>query len=225
MFLPHDHRAWPALGTNIIRRAILSILGQAMGRQKARKKNDFYPTIDRRAVEALAPHLPPGTIYAEPCAGVGDLIHLLGQIGLICDWALELEPPSACRRNFWPIGRGNALNLDAADLAAMGSAATCFITNPPWSRPMLHALIRHLAAIAPTWMLFDASWAYTRQAAALAPLCTDIVSVGRLKFFAGSKHDPPDDCAWYRFCAAERGAGTRFHWRQSASGGEQLMLL
>lgn len=77
----------------------MSILGQAMGRQKKRKRNDFYPTIDTRAADALAAFLPAGTVYAEPCAGVGDLIHLLDQRGFVCDWALELEPPRCCR---WP---------------------------------------------------------------------------------------------------------------------------
>jgi hypothetical protein len=194
-----------------------------MGRQKPRKKNDFYPTIDHRAADALAAHLEPGTVYAEPCAGVGDLIHLLEQRGFVCDWGLELEGPSECRRNFWPIGKGNALNLTHRDLGA----ATCFITNPPWSRGSLHALILHLARIAPTWLLFDASWMHTQQAMRFAGICTDVVSVGRLKFFRESRYDPPDDCAWYRFDAVNP-APTRFHWR--TAGGveamrEQLVLL
>lgn len=203
----------------------MSILGQAMGTQKARKRNDFYPTIDPRAVEALAAHLPAGTIYAEPCAGEADLIGLLDALGLVCDWALELEPQGSCLRNRWPIARGNALALTQADV----NDAQCFITNPPWSRPMLHALIAHLARLAPTWLLFDASWKHTRQAAAFAPICTDIVSVGRLKWFAGSKYDPPDDCAWYRFDArpgAVREGGPRFHFRTAPTPvSAQLALL
>lgn len=203
----------------------MSVLGQAMGTQKARKRNDFYPTIDPRAVAALLPFLPAGTVYAEPCAGAGDLIQLLDGAGMVCDWALELEPQSECVRNRWPIGRGNALQLTGEDIGA----ASCFVTNPPWNRPMLHALIRHLAAILPTWMLFDASWKHTRQAAALAPYCTDIVSVGRLKWFAGSKYDPPDDCAWYRFDAragADRPDAPRFHFRSAPEPvGGQLALL
>ncbi|WP_288806285.1 hypothetical protein [uncultured Novosphingobium sp.] len=203
----------------------MSVLGQAMGTQKARKRNDFYPTIDPRAAQALAAFLPPGTVYAEPCAGAGDLVQLLDVLGLVCDWAMELEPQGDCVRNRWPIARGNALQLGAGDVGA----ATCFVTNPPWNRPMLHALIRHLAAILPTWMLFDASWKHTQQAAALGPICTDIVSVGRLKWFAGSKYDPPDDCAWYRFDAragSEPAEPTRFHFRRPpAVAGAQLQLI
>jgi hypothetical protein len=198
-----------------------------MGTQRARKRNDFYPTIDPRAAAALAAHVPAGTVYAEPCAGDGDLIQLLAAHGLVCDWGLELEPTSDCLANRWPIGKGNALNLTAWDLAVMGSDATMFITNPPWSRPLLHALIAHLAAIKPTWLLFDASWKHTQQAARLAPICTDVVSVGRLKWFRNSRYDPPDDCAWYRFDAVDP-TPTRFHWRQGGAGPEasaQLALL
>lgn len=203
----------------------MSVLGIATGKQRPRKRNDFYPTIDPRAVAALAPHLVPGTIYAEPCAGEGDLIALLASQGLVCDWALEMEPTGG---NRWPIGRGNALNLTAADLGA----ASCFVTNPPWSRALLHALIRHLAGLLPTWLLFDASWKHTKQAAALAPYCTDIVSVGRLKWFAGSKYDPPDDCAWYCFDARpaivsgrDQGGATRFHFRHTQGAPAAQMML
>lgn len=193
------------------------MLGRATGKQRARKRNDFYPTIDPRAVAALFPHVPAGTRYAEPCAGDGDLIELLAAGGLVCDWALELDPQ--LRR--WPIGKGNALNLGAQDLGA----AQMFITNPPWTRQLLHALIAHLAGIAPTWCLFDASWKHTRQAAQLGSICTDVVSVGRLKWFRDSPHDPPDDCAWYRF-DAKAPAPTRFHWRaEPGPKGGQLALI
>lgn len=204
----------------------MSILGQAMGTQKARRRNDFYPTIDPRAAQALAAVLPAGTVYAEPCAGTGDLIQLLEPYGLRCDWAMELEPQGACLRNRWPIARGNALGLTAAD----AGEATCFITNPPWQRAMLHALIAHLATILPTWLLFDASWMHTLQAVPLGRACTDIVSVGRLKWFVGTRYDPPDDCAWYRFDRRPdqpRPAAPRFHFRRPAPdpAGAQLTLI
>lgn len=200
----------------------MSTLSRATGTTRARRKNDFYPTIDPRAVEALAPHLPAGTIYAEPCAGAGDLIYLLERAGMVCDWALELEPQDPWLRNRWPIGKGNALNLSEADMGA----AEVLITNPPWYRPALHALVLHLAALRPTWMLFDASWMHTQQAMRFRPICTDIVSVGRIKFFAGSRYDPPDDCAWYRFDARSPGPETRFHWRIAGGvNGQQQMAL
>ena len=195
----------------------MSVLGRAMGAQRARKRNDFYPTIDPRAAAALAPHLRPGLIYGEPCAGDGDLIDLLAKHGMVCTWALELEPEF--RR--WPMAKGNALTLTEAD---MGDAEE-LITNPPWTRQLLHALIAHLASLRPTWLLFDASWKHTAQAAKFAPICTDIVSVGRLKWFRNSPYDPPDDCAWYRF-DARSAAPTRYHFRRvtGAPAVQELLL-
>lgn len=197
----------------------MSTLSRATGTARARHRNDFYRTIDARAVEALAPFVPPGTVYAEPCAGEGDLVELLGTLGLVCDWGLELEPQGPCVRNRWPIGQGDALQLGRADLGA----ARLFISNPPWRRPDLHALIAHLMQLAPCWFLFDAGWPHSRKAAALGRYCTDVVSVGRLKWFADSAHDSTDDCAWYRFDAAAAGA-TRFHWRRTAEAAQAMLL-
>lgn len=218
----------------------MSVLGQALGTQKARKKNDFYPTIDPRAIAALVPHVPPGTIYAEPCAGNGDLIHLLDQAGMVCDWALEIEPQDTGLRNRWPIARGNALQLTAADMGA----AQCLISNFPWSRALLHPLIAHLARLRPVWALHDASWAFTKQAKPFERICTDVVAVGRLRWFpppgrllrlpgesaaayaARAKKnrgsDPPDDCAWYRFDARSPGP-TRFHFAAEHKAGGLLL--
>lgn len=188
----------------------MSRLGQAMGTQRPRKRNFFYPTIDPRCVPPLLAHVPVGTVFAEPCAGAGDLVHLLESAGLECDWGLELEPQGSCLRNRWPIGVGDALGLTARDL----HRATLFISNLPWERSWLHPLVKHLSAIAPLWSLHDASWAFTKQAVPFRPLCTDIVAVGRLKWFEASRYDPPDDCAWYRFDAAkpEPDAPPRFHF-------------
>ncbi len=198
----------------------MSTLSRATGTVKPRRKNDFYRTIDRRAVDALLPHVPAATVFAEPCAGAGDLIQLLESAGLVCDWALELEPQDHCLRNRWPIGIGNALQLTRADLGR----AAMFITNPPWDRGMLHPIIRHLATIAPIWCLFDTGWKASARAAPFGRLCSDIVPVGRLKWFAGSEHDSTDDCAWYRFAADHRG-GTLWHWRQAKRSEGQGQLL
>jgi hypothetical protein len=199
----------------------MSILGQAMGTQRAHKPNFYYPTIDPRAIPPLLAHVPAGTVFAEPCAGGGHLIHLLECAGLICDWGLDIEPPVFGRSG--PIAQGNALSLTARDLGA----ATLFISNLPWERSWLHPLVKHLSALAPLWSLHDASWAYTKQAAAFGPLCTDVVAVGRLKWFEGSRYDPPDDCAWYRF-ALDGDGTTRFHFpveRGEAGRRGQLALL
>lgn len=242
----------------------MSVLGQALGVQREKKRNFFYPTIDRRAVAPLIdamkaigdmgprndpvnPHPLGDPVFeplrfAEPCAGAGDLIMLLEQAGLECAWALELEPQGwldGGTRNRWPVAQGDALQLTRADLGE----AQIFISNLPWHRPWLHPLIRHLAAIAPLWSLHDASWAFTGQAAPFLPLCTDIVAVGRLRWFdpdprrmrevsesdgdyarrqarEAKGSDPPTDNAWYRFDAhaSDPMAPPRFHFRGGADG-------
>lgn len=202
-----------------------------MGTQRARRRSDFYPTIDRRAVPALlAAMLAVGDIvpgkaarYAEPCAGQGDLIQLLQHEApqLQCAFGLEYDWQDEGLHNRWPIAHGNALTLGGPDLAGV----ELIITNPPWDRKLLHPLIAHLASLRPTWLLYDGSWAFTKQAAPFQRLLTDVAAVGRLRFFPPPGRplrlpgesdaaysdrarkwrsmDPPDDCAWYRFCAAE----------------------
>jgi len=202
-----------------------------MGTQRARKRSDFYPTIDRRAVPALlAAMMTVGDIgggrtvsYAEPCAGQGDLIQLLQHEAplLQCAFGLEYDWQDEGLHNRWPIAHGNALTLTERDLAGVG----LIVTNPPWKRDALHPLILHLASLRPTWLLYDGSWAFTKQAAPFQRILTDVAAVGRLRFFPPPGRplrlpcesdaayadrarkwrslDPPDDCAWYRFCAAE----------------------
>jgi hypothetical protein len=86
------------------------------------------------------------------------------------------------------------------------------ITNPPHSREVMHRLITHLQRIAPTWLLIDADWAHTRQAAPYMAACTHIAAIGRVKWIEGSKFTGKDNFAWYRF-DARHNAGPLFHWR------------
>lgn len=228
----------------------MSVLGQALGQQKPKKRNFFYPTIDPRCVAPLLAAMRAigdPLRFAEPCAGAGDLIQLLEAAGLQCVWGLELEPQDEGLRNRWPIGVGDALQLRERDLPGVD----LFITNPPWERDWLEPLIRHLAALRPVWSLHDAGWAYAARSAALGAICTDVVAVGRLKWFPARgrplqnpledyaayaerarRHmkpsDPPTDCAWYRFDArpGRSTAPARFHFRAEAGGdGRQGRLL
>lgn len=60
-------------------------------------------------------------------------------------------------------------------------------------------MIPKFSQIAPTWLLFDAAWAHTVQAAPFLKNCSKIVAVGRLKWFPGSKSVGKEDCSWYHF--------------------------
>lgn len=151
----------------------------------ARRERDFYPTPPE-AVAPLLRHLAPGTRYAEPCAGDGALIDALTLAGHLCQHASDIEPRRA--------------DIIAADaLSGPWAGFDMFITNPPWDRTVLHPLIERLSDVAPTWLLFDADWVHTRQAAPFLSRLRRIVSIGRVKWIPDSKMTGKDNCAWHLF--------------------------
>lgn len=163
-----------------------------------RVEKDFYRTIDKRASAALLPFLDPFTRYSEPCCGTGDLIVSLAEAQMICTHANDIE---------W--GK-DALTLTRAEL----NSPDCIISNPPWSRDVLHPMIEHFCSIAPyVWLLFDSNWANTKQSSRLVKeYCTDIVAVGRLIWIPGTTMSGKDDCSWFRFSKHKRHP-TVFHGR------------
>lgn len=158
------------------------------------KRSDF-PRIDRdcydtppEAVAPLIPHLPEGVEFWEPCAGRGSLVMNIDramETGRI--WATDISP-----RAPW-VGCVNALT--AAPLPWL----EFIITNPPWTRSILHPMIEHFSDMRPTWLLFDADWMHTKQSIPYMPRLRKIVSVGRVKWFADSPHTGKDNCCWYLF--------------------------
>lgn len=158
-----------------------------------RRKNDAYFT-PLKPVEPLIPHLYPGTSFIEPCAGDGRLARHLDGFGIKCKSAIDVDPQGD------GIRVGDALTHDF-DV----SGVDYFITNPPWTREILHPLIERLRQIRPTWLLFDADWMHTRQASPYLPFCHKIVSVGRVKWIEDSEHFGKDNAAWYLF-GRDRGA-------------------
>ena len=167
-----------------------------------RLKGDFYVT-PFEAVKPLAPHLSGMLHYTEPCAGDGSLIgHIWNWAGLECKYACDIDPRP--KMHDWPRG------IEARDAMTITNClGQAFITNPPWTREILHPLITHLSNLAPTWMIFDADWMHTVQARPHLERCMKIVSVGRVKWIAGSANTGKDNAAWYLFSAAHQG-GPRF---------------
>lgn len=151
-----------------------------------RVERDFYPT-PAEAVAPLLAHLGPRTRFIEPCAGNGALIDHLSNAGHEPIWACDIEPQ-----------RADIFTCSALE-TAITDAFDCFITNPPWLRSSLHPLIVHLSDQAPTWLLFDADWSHTRQAAPYLPRLRKIVSVGRVKWIPNSPFTGKDNCAWHLF--------------------------
>lgn len=148
---------------------------------------DFYRTWDKRAVPPLVRELPIKVNYYEPCAGEKDLIKQLDAFGHNCIGYSDISHGT------------DVFDLTKNDLPTNTDA---IITNPPWSRKILHGIIDHCMNEFKknTFLLFDADWAYTKQAAPyLEKYCRKIISVGRLKWIEDSPHDAKDNCAWYHF--------------------------
>lgn len=162
-----------------------------------RRKNDAYFT-PYKCVPPLIPHLYPGAQYIEPCAGDGRLIEHLNAHGLACRGALDIDPQ----------GDGIA-QADALEFEFPAFGFDYFITNPPWTREILHPLIDKLRQIRPTWLLFDADWAHTKQAKPYLEYCQKIVSIGRVKWIEDSEHFGKDNAAWY--CFGRNPSVTEFH--------------
>ncbi len=172
-------------------------------------ENNFYRTFDPRAVEALNPHLELETWFTEPCFGYGDLVKGLEAKGHVCSFASELIDRPIMREQGYQVTIKDALTLDADDV----SNSTHIITNPPWERKILHPMIEHFVTLHPTWLLFEADWANTKQAIPyINGLCKKIVSVGRMKWIENSPHGGLKDISWYLFDAT-KDAPTQFFTR------------
>ena len=159
-----------------------------------RKPRDLYPT-PFKAVEPLFPFLRRIQRFAEPCEGKGDLVQHLEQAGLKCVYRGDMHAGKNA------LARESYGRIDA------------IITNPPHTRDVMHQLIWHFQHIAPTWLLIDLDWAANEHAAPYLRRCSDIVVIGRVKWFANSEHIGKENYGWYRFSALHRGA-TRLHNRR-----------
>jgi hypothetical protein len=160
-----------------------------------RRPHDAYHTIDPRAVQALKPYLYGVHTFAEPCAGDRDLVEGLENIGLKCVLQSDIIQDGV-----------DALKINDFN------KADAIISNPPWTRALLHPLILHFSKHLPTWLLFDSDWAFNKHAGLYLDQCSDIVAVGRLRWIEGTTQTGKDNAAWFRFWHRHNG-GPRFHWR------------
>lgn len=164
-----------------------------------RRENDFYPT-PFEAVIPLFPHLPNNINFIEPCAGDGRLIKHIESAGHKCVYACDIFP--------------RASGIHERDVLFFDSAlppCDMIITNPPWDRPVLHAMIERFTNHADTWLLFDADWMHTIQASPYKSICRKIISIGRVQWIEGSKSSGMENASWYMF--SKNGSGTEFIFR------------
>lgn len=152
-----------------------------------RRKQDAYDTPPSVA-RFLLPHLPDGARIAEPCAGRGMLSDTLAACGFPVTFKADVEP----RRE--DIRQHDALLLSPADVAT----SDIIVTNPPWSRPLMHRMIAVFRGLRPTWLLMEADWAFTSQAREHLHFCHTIVAVGRVSWLMNGTSGL-DNCAWYLF--------------------------
>jgi hypothetical protein len=163
----------------------------AIGKRSDFKRlaRDCYDT-PLEAVEPLLPHLAAHTQFIEPAAGAGCLMRHLQAAGHVLEAAYDIEPRAD------GVIKKSMLELDDADLYS----AECAITNPPWGRFLFHQLILHLRELGiPAWLLCDANWMFTQQAAPFLRYCETIITVGRVVWIPGTKMTGKDDCAWFHF--------------------------
>lgn len=154
-----------------------------MGKRSSfkRRAQDFYETPP-----GYIPPVPAGSRFCEPCCGDGALVESLCYAGLRCVMAYDISP------GIWSFGQADALGTSALN------GADYIITNPPWTRAILHPMIEHFRKLRPTWLLFDADWMHTKQATPLLPYCHQIVSVGRVSWMQNGTSGK-ENSAWYRF--------------------------
>lgn len=177
----------------------------------ARNERDFYAT-PFEAVWPLLPHLNKGLRFAEPCAGDGALVRALESAGYVCTYSGDIATGQ------------DALKLTPTDL----NGADIIVTNPPFTRPTMHALIEHLSELAPTWLLIELDWFATIQSAPYMELCTDIVPIGRIRWMPGTKMTSYDNYVWARFDTNDAIHGplsTVFHPRAVMTTDEKLQEL
>lgn len=169
-----------------------------------RIERDYYRTFDPKAGDALRPFVTHIKAALEPFAGAGDLTKQFPTISWVQtdieSQACFVEEADAFTYTDWDLEE--ALDVDAV------------ISNPPWSRPILHKAIEHFAPIIQTWFLLDANWMFTRQASSyLEKYCTDIITIGRVKWIPDTTMSGKDDCCWYRF-SLDKTEPTRFFGRK-----------
>lgn len=169
-----------------------------------RRERDCYDTPES-AVLPLLPHLVTAYRfrYWEPCAGANKLVESLERhtFSARCVQASDIQP------RHQDIDEYDALAVPWSEIIDHDF----IITNPPWYRPVLHAMIERFSSKKPTWLLLDADWAHTKQAAPYMALCVKIVSVGRVSWMENGTSGK-DNCAWFLFDAQHDG-GTQFFAR------------
>ena len=135
--------------------------------------------------------------FAEPCAAEGKLVRHVESFGPLCIHSADIKE-----------------GIDALrDPVLKRTIVDAIITNPPYTWRVLKDMLDLFPTIAPTWLLLEADFAHNVRSAGYMFQCSDIVSIGRIKWFEDSEHEGKTNYAWYRF-HAQHTRGPIFHPRQ-----------
>lgn len=165
-----------------------------MGKRSSyrKRRHDFYETPAISLLPIL-PHLPPKVKFVEPTAGRAHFILGMEEHGHRCVEAYDIKQ----RRHKW---HGEIKQADVLDPKWKPRRKHDYIiTNPPWSRHLLHEMIVKFSDISPTWLMFDSDWYWTVQSIPFKPRLVKIVTVGRVKWIKNSKSSGVDNVSFYLF--------------------------
>ena len=88
----------------------------------------------------------------------------------------------------------------------------------------MYRLIEHFLRIGRmTWLLLPADWVHNLHVAPFVPSCTDVVSIGRVRWFDGTAMSSMENYAWYRF-DIDHTAGPVLHARRAVPVGSRASL-
>lgn len=144
-----------------------------------KREQDYWPT-PQSAVVPLLPFIDTIRMFAEPCVGEGHIVRWLENDQRKATWTSDAE-------------------VDARTHQYPTNTFEAFITNPPWSRPVMHEIIENLRRQKTTWMLIDADWMHTKQAIEYLKYCRTIISIGRVQWVPNSTSTGTRNCCWYEF--------------------------
>ncbi len=178
------------------------------------KRSDFQRALRNlyntplAPVQALSEAIRDVECYAEPFVGQGALVRALASLGHVLGFACDIHPEGPAQRY---AETRDALTVTWADLKGVSH----IITNPPWPEPRKRgeptvSFIHHLARLKPTWVLLAADFMHNVYAVELMDMCVEMVSVGRVRWIAGTKNDGFENACWYLFDAGHIGGPNKF---------------
>ena len=167
-----------------------------------RRDRDFYATPEEPILKLL-PYLDSESCISEPMCGDGAIVKVLRDNGFRVTHTSDIEPLGDMRDE---ADRLDVMYLDEWDIGDVD----LFVSNPPWPLPPVQLvghspgyptvpIIERLCHLRPTWLLLSADFMHNRYFTSLSRMCSHIVSVGRVKWIAGSSNTGFDNAAWYRF--------------------------